>query len=70
VLGTTRSARTTRRHAQRRCTNPSDNAKWSGTGGKTKLDVAPEAKREVMEPAHPQRCSARQCALGMATVNV
>jgi putative transposase len=30
---------------------------------KKKLDLAPETKRELIEPAHPQLSIARQCAL-------
>src|SRR6266702_5542473 len=54
------NASTTKQPSQRSYTNTSGNAKSRWTGGKKKLDLLPEGKRALIEPAHPQLSIARQ----------
>ena len=55
------NARTTKQPSTRSYTNKWGNAKLRGTGGKKTLDVLPEGKRALLEPAQPQMSIARQC---------
>ena len=60
---------TTRKHSKRSCISKLGNSGRVGLAEK-KLDLPPEAKRELIEAAHPQISIARQCDLVGLPVNL